>query len=167
MICSPIIRVTIDTPDLYENLKSGQYNATYYVLHIKATAHPNVLGKAKFFAENPGLIYTRAIFQDERGNYIAIEPMFNEVKARFLSPLGEDRFASLPSNYETYSIRLDTTTSIDLDFIEKWHSSLEIELDNNNQLPARFSSRKKAVFLCVYRVIVVLFSLLSPQLSEL
>lgn len=116
----------------------------HYVLFIKSTAHPNVLGEAKFFAENSGLVTTRTVFIDEHGNFIAIEPMSKEVDADLThGQLSEDRFAGFPTNYEVYSIQLETTTLADLDFIEKWHSSQKIFLYNrcypNDDVMARVS----------------------------
>lgn len=100
-------------------------------MEIKSGAQPNVLGEAKFLAENRGLLNRKATFEDEHGNYIAIEPMSKEVHADFTkSELSEDRFASLPTSYEMYKIEVETTTSAHLDFIENWHSSQKIILYN-------------------------------------
>lgn len=89
---------------------------------IKPTAHPNPFSAIK---EIDRLAFSKNLnslqFEDANGNHITLRPHDLEVFGGFVEgPNNADRLSYLPTDYERYTISIDTVTSADLDAIEQW-----------------------------------------------
>lgn len=129
----------IDTPQKYEQLKSGQFSSGYPWIYVTAAAHPNILTEPKHFWN---ATHQSLHFDDGHGNAISLAPLKRKLVAIFST--GGNLALGFPDNYKEYQIHhynQSITTGADLDYMMQWRDAERIAIFDKSGVARQISQR--------------------------
>lgn len=137
-------RITIDTPQKYEQLKQGKFNDDYKSITIEYTAHSDILLQPRHFANSP----FRSLRFNNGTNAFSIFPT-NEYDGRTGAVIrfheGINSFRGVPTSFATYFVHYHGSslpTIENVDTILQW-SEMELLtiIDRHNFVTIILSQR--------------------------
>lgn len=125
----PLHRLTIDTPELYNQLVNGEIGVGYKAIYILPGAHPNILTLPKLYANHT--IAHEFRFEDDDGNVVILE---NRDRVEAILIKGENLTLGLPIHYKAYKFFILHETilsSSDFDYISQWKMMTWMKIDDS------------------------------------
>lgn len=134
-----LLRLVIDTPELFEKLKKGEIGSGYLEIIVKAGAHPQVLLQPKYFsnASYPGMH-----FYDEHDNRISIYTRSRIAYGYF--KVGQGLSLGMPAVYADYELRFDgesIVTTDDINYIFQWKNTRFLKVFDKQNAPIEIMGR--------------------------
>lgn len=122
----------INSPEMYEKFKAGDYDEQYEAFVITYGAHNNILAEAKLFHKNGN---PSIEFIDEHRNSFKISPSSKVIEAIFLDLLS---LFELPPDYRVYELKFSRGAlpiASDVDAMSKWTIAEKIVIRFTVEIP--------------------------------